>query len=134
MDLSPTREQAQVGSNLNPLASYITVYHLTPKIMHKGAFCLMSYTFRKKKTNWLEILIFPALLILFYVLEIFYLKPVDGINDDWGCTAPYPEPTPAHRMPMSCFFSIRCLFFCASFIVSVLLFHGSPFFNMESRS
>lgn len=84
MDLSPTRELAQVGSNLNPLASYTTVYHLTPKIMHKGAFCLMSYTFRKKKTNWLEILIFPALLILFYVLEIFYLKPVDGINDDWG--------------------------------------------------
>lgn len=51
------------------------------------------------KTKWQRTLIFIAFLLLFYVLEIFYIGPVDGINDDWGmynilsgAYLGYPEP------------------------------------------
>ena len=33
---------------------------------------------------WMWRLFFLVLLILFYCLELFFIRPVDGINDDWG--------------------------------------------------
>lgn len=33
---------------------------------------------------WMWRLFFLVLLILFYCLELFFIGPVDGINDDWG--------------------------------------------------
>lgn len=33
---------------------------------------------------WMWRLFFLVLLLLFYCLEVFYIRPVDGINDDWG--------------------------------------------------
>ncbi len=33
---------------------------------------------------WMWRLFFLVLLILFYCLELFWIDPVDGINDDWG--------------------------------------------------
>lgn len=33
---------------------------------------------------WMWRLLFLVLLILFYCLELFWIRPVDGINDDWG--------------------------------------------------
>lgn len=33
---------------------------------------------------WMWRLFFLFLLVLFYCLELFWIRPVDGINDDWG--------------------------------------------------
>lgn len=33
---------------------------------------------------WMWLPFFLVLLILFYCLELFWIRPVDGINDDWG--------------------------------------------------
>lgn len=33
---------------------------------------------------WMWRLFFLVLLVLFYCLELFFIRPVDGINDDWG--------------------------------------------------
>lgn len=35
-------------------------------------------------SSWLWRLFFLVFLILFYIVEIIWIKPVDGINDDWG--------------------------------------------------
>lgn len=53
------------------------------------------FTFGRKKhkrlpkepvtaSPWMWRLFFLVLLILFYCLELFWIRPVDGINDDWG--------------------------------------------------
>lgn len=34
--------------------------------------------------NFARNLIFPVFLIFFYIILLFYIGPVDGINDDWG--------------------------------------------------
>ncbi|MCM1154238.1 MAG: hypothetical protein NC314_04590 [Roseburia sp.] len=47
----------------------------------------MSFSTRKQSPAarpFPEILIFLVFTIIFYLFLLFYIKPVDGINDDWG--------------------------------------------------
>lgn len=43
-----------------------------------------SFTYTSPASPWARRLFFPVFLILFYCMEILWMGPVDGINDDWG--------------------------------------------------
>ena len=53
---------------------------VTPGLRKYGRFINNS----SASSPWLRRLFFLFFLILFYCMEILWIKPVDGINDDWG--------------------------------------------------
>lgn len=86
---------------------------------------------RHTSSPWLWRLFFVVFLIVFYCIEIFVIKPVDGINDDWGMYSilsgaylGYPE---AHVLfflyPLSWLLS-RLYMFCSFIPWYGLFMHG----------
>ena len=45
---------------------------------------MITFSQPKEKSMSYYRILFLALLFLFYIFEILFIRPVDGINDDWG--------------------------------------------------